>query len=154
MLLGLQNSPSEKISSAIEGVKQISTEIVHQDMFTNPNFNFERVEEVLDSSEPRRFSSSPPFVQFLYAIMTIPSILVSFLNTPLYKMILGDDNINFGPVSLYLGVFSALTWACTVYLWLDSRKLIKEKEEEEKNSLYSPEKTLIDTNRTDEIVKA
>jgi len=96
----------------------------------------------------------PPYVQFLYAIMTIPSILVSFLNTPLYKMILGDDDINFGPVSLYLGVFSALTWACTVYLWLDSRKLIKEKEEEEKNSLYSPEKTLIDTNRTDEIVKA
>ena len=55
MLLGLQNSPSEKISSAIEGVKQISTEIVHQDMFTNPNFNFERVEEVLDSSEPVTF---------------------------------------------------------------------------------------------------
>jgi len=55
MLLGLQNSPSEKISSAIEGVKQISTEIVHQDMFTDPNFNFERVEEVLDSSEPVTF---------------------------------------------------------------------------------------------------
>ena len=86
--------------------------------------------------------------------MTIPSILVSFLNTPLYKMILGDDDINFGPVSLYLGLSSALTWICSVYLWLDSRKLIKEKEEEEKSSLYSPEKTLIDTNRNDEVVEA
>jgi hypothetical protein len=98
----------------------------------------------------------PPYVQFLYAIMTIPSILVSFLNTPLYKMILGDDDtgINFSPVSLYLGICSALTWICSVYLWLDSRKLIREKEEEQKSSSYLPEKTLIDTNRNDEVVKA
>ncbi|CAG5109904.1 Oidioi.mRNA.OKI2018_I69.chr2.g4373.t1.cds [Oikopleura dioica] len=102
------------------------------------------------------FSYFPPqFVQFLYALMTIPSILVSFLNTPLYNMILGEeDSINFGPVSLYLGLCSALTWICSVYLWFDSRKLIKKKEEEEKNTLYSPEKNLIDSNRDDEVVKA
>ena len=57
MLLGLQNSPSEKKSVPIEGLKQITTEIIHQDMFTDSNFNFENVAELpeCDMTDPVAF---------------------------------------------------------------------------------------------------
>ena len=55
MLLGIQSSPSEKSSSAITGIKQISTEVIQQEMFIDPNFNFDEVREIQDCCEPVSF---------------------------------------------------------------------------------------------------
>lgn len=56
MLLGLQSSPSEKRSMPIEGIKQISTGIICEEMFSDSNFNFECLElEMTDCSEPVSF---------------------------------------------------------------------------------------------------
>jgi hypothetical protein len=71
---------------------------------------------------------------FLFAIIMIPPLLLIAVNEPLFAMILqGDDIIdaNFCPVSIGLGVTSGVTILSVIYIFIQGRKTLKNKKNDE-----------------------
>ena len=86
--------------------------------------------------------------QFLYAVLTIPSIFISFLNDPLYKIILGGateakdydftagkslkksskPKLKFLAVSYGMAAASGVCIFSVIYMFFDIKKMVSKKE--------------------------